>query len=88
MLQLVKFGAEWCGPCKKLAPVFAEVAEVYAGKVTTFEVDVDKSADVASRYNVMSVPTVVLIKDGQTVARKSGTLTWSRLTDMIEAHLS
>jgi len=89
MLQLVKFGAEWCGPCKKLAPVFAEISREYKGRVLTYEVDVDQAPQVAQRYGVMSVPTVVLL-DGndQVVATRSGAITKRAIIEMIEAHLS
>lgn len=62
---LVDFFATWCGPCKMLAPTIDEVAKELAGKVTVYKLDIDQSPDVASRYGVMSVPTLIVFENGQ-----------------------
>ena len=69
---LVDFWAGWCGPCKMLAPVIEELAGEYSGKVTVGKVDVDVEGPLAMRYNVMSIPTVILFKDGAEVKRFVG----------------
>ena len=69
---LVDFWAGWCGPCKMLAPVIEELAGEYSGKVTVGKVDVDAEGTLAMRYNVMSIPTVILFRDGSEVRRFVG----------------
>ena len=65
---LIDFWAEWCGPCKLIAPILEELATTYDGKLRIVKVDVDESPDVARRYEIMSIPTLVLFHDG--VAKK------------------
>lgn len=62
---LVDFYAEWCGPCKSLAPLIAEIAEEYEGKVKVCKVNVDDDGGLSSYYNIMSVPTLVVFKNGE-----------------------
>lgn len=62
---LVDFFATWCGPCRALAPVLEEVASEMAGKVSVYKLDIDQSRDIAMRYGVMSVPTLILFEGGQ-----------------------
>lgn len=69
---LVDFWAEWCGPCKMAGPIIDQLSADYAGKVVVAKVDVDAQPDLAARYQVMSIPTVVLFKDGKEVGRKVG----------------
>ena len=69
---LVDFFAEWCGPCRMAAPIVEELAGVYKGKVEVGKLDVDASPTTAGQFGVMSIPTVVLFKDGKEVARKVG----------------
>ncbi|HJZ06175.1 thioredoxin [Candidatus Amesbacteria bacterium RIFCSPHIGHO2_01_FULL_48_32] len=69
---LVDFWAEWCGPCKMAAPIIEELATQYQGRVLVAKVDVDAHPDLASRFNTMSIPTVILFKDGAEVARQVG----------------
>lgn len=69
---LVDFSAEWCGPCKQLAPVIEELAEKYAEQVKVGKVDVDQAQKVAMKYGIMGVPTVMLFKDGEAIDRIVG----------------
>lgn len=69
---LVEFGAPWCGPCKMLDPVLAELAAAYAGQVDFYTVNVDDSPSLAMAYGVMGVPTVILFKSGQPAHRLTG----------------
>lgn len=69
---LVDFFADWCGPCKMIAPVLEELSEKYNGKATIVKVNVDNDPEVASRYGVMSIPNLVLFKDGNVVKQVAG----------------
>ncbi len=69
---LVDFYADWCGPCRLAAPIIDELSGTYAGKVTIGKLDVDANVNTASKYGVMSIPTVIMFKDGKEVERKVG----------------
>jgi thioredoxin 1 len=69
---LVDFWASWCGPCRMLAPVLAELAEDYEGKVKVGKVNVDDEQELALRYRVSAIPTVILFRDGQAVQTALG----------------
>lgn len=80
---LVDFWAEWCGPCKMLGPVIEELAGELAGKVVVGKVNVDEERELAEHYGVMSIPTVVLFKNGQEAARSVGLVPKQRLLAML-----
>lgn len=69
---LVDFNATWCGPCKMLGPVVEELSGEYAGKVDFYSVDVDDNPKLAEKYNVMNIPTLVILKKGEKVAQTVG----------------
>ena len=69
---LVDFWAEWCGPCKAIAPILDEIATENAGKLTIAKLNVDENPDLALRFDVMSIPTLILFKDGQPQKRLVG----------------
>ncbi len=69
---LVDFWAEWCGPCKMIAPILEEIATEQAGKVRIAKVNVDDNPDLARRFDVMSIPTLILFKDGAPEKRLIG----------------
>lgn len=69
---LVDFSAEWCGPCKMIAPVLDQLSKEYEGKAKIITVDVDVEQNLAMRYNVMSIPTLLLFKDGQVLGQVVG----------------
>ena len=71
-LTLVDFYADWCMPCKMLAPTISSIADEYAGKVSVAKLNIDQAQDVAAKYGVMSIPTVILFKDGIAVDKKVG----------------
>lgn len=84
---LVDFWASWCGPCKMLAPVIEELAAQYDGKVAVGKVDVDENQELAVRYGVMNIPTVVLFQKGNEIDRLVGLLPKERFSLMIDAHI-
>jgi thioredoxin 1 len=84
---LVDYAAEWCGPCKMMAPALEESAQHYAGRLTVAKVDVDENQALAARYHVRGIPTLMLFREGQVVASKVGAMSKSQLTAFIDAHL-
>jgi thioredoxin 1 len=84
---LVDYWAEWCGPCKMIAPMLEESARSYAGQLQVAKVNVDENPRAPSRYNVRSIPTLMLFKNGQPVATKVGALSKSQLTAFVEDNL-
>lgn len=69
---LVDFNATWCGPCKMLAPAIEELAEEFEGKAKIVSLDIDEAGDIAGRYGVMSIPTLIVFKDGDLFSRSMG----------------
>jgi thioredoxin 1 len=69
---LVDFWAPWCGPCRMVAPIVDELSGEYAGKVSFFKVNVDNNSNVAGKYGVMSIPTLILFKDGKPITNIIG----------------
>ena len=67
---VVDFFATWCGPCRMMAPAIAELAEEYDGKVKIGKLDVDENSDIAARYGVMSIPTIILFKNGEVFSKR------------------
>ena len=86
-VTLVDFWAGWCGPCKMLAPTIDQLAEAYEGKATIAKIDVDAEPNLARRFGVMSIPTVVILKDGTEVDRKVGLLPMDAYTKALDAQL-
>ena len=84
---LVDFFATWCGPCKMLSPVLEGVAEKMKDKVTIVKVDVDRSPDLAAKFGVMSVPTMIMFKNGRQVDAFSGYMPEANLMANIERNL-
>ena len=84
---VIDFWAEWCGPCKMLAPIFTEVAEQYAGKVKFMKVDIDNNPDTPAKFAVRGIPTLILFKDGVAAATKVGALTKSQLAAFIDSNV-
>jgi thioredoxin 1 len=85
---LVDFWAVWCGPCRMVAPVVDEIAREQAGKLKVMKLDVDENQDTAMAYGVMSIPTLILFKNGQPVERIVGFRPKSDMDKKILPHLS
>ena len=84
---LVDFWAEWCGPCRMLAPTIEELAREYAGRVKVGKVNVDQNATLAERYGIRGIPTVMLFKNGQIVEQTVGVQSKDALQNMINKNL-
>jgi len=87
MIELLDFSAEWCPPCKMIEPVFAELEKEFADRVEFRKIDIDKERGEAEKFKVMSIPTLVILKDGQEVDRKVGALSKEILKNWIEENL-
>ena len=85
---LVDFWAPWCGPCRMIAPIVAEISTEYAGKLKVGKLNTDDNQSVAARYGVMSIPTVMIFKNGEMVARIVGAQPKQALTGKIDAVLA
>lgn len=84
---MIDFFATWCGPCKMLGPVMEQLADRYDGKAVVAKVDVDEQRELAIQYRVMSVPTVIFLKDGKEVDRKIGVREPAEYTERLDACL-
>jgi len=84
---LINFHAEWCGPCKMLAPVIKDVAKSMNGEIRIIKVDIDKNQSLAQKYQVSGVPTLVLFKNGEVVWKESGVKTKTQIINVIEQNL-
>jgi thioredoxin 1 len=84
---LVDFWAEWCGPCKMIAPILEELADEYTGKVKVCKMDVDSNNETPQKYNVRGIPTLLLFKDGTVEATKVGALSKTQLIEFINTNI-
>ena len=86
-LAMVDFWASWCGPCKMLSPTVEALAEQYEGKALVCKVNVDEEPDLARRFGVMSIPTVVFLKNGREFDRKMGLMPAEAFTQVLDKNL-
>ncbi len=85
--SLVDFWAEWCGPCKMIAPLLEEAATEYADKISVVKLNVDESPNVAQKFGIRSIPTLMLFKDGAVHAQKVGAMSKSQLIEFLDTNL-
>ena len=85
---LVDFSADWCGPCKMMAPVIDELADMYEGEMKVGKINVDQSPDIAQKYNVMSIPMFAFFKNGEVVETAVGALNKAKLQAIIDRVLA
>ena len=84
---LVDYWAEWCGPCKMIAPILDEVSKDYGDRLQIAKMNVDENRDVPAKFGIRGIPTLMLFKDGQLAATKVGALSKAQLTAFIDSHL-
>ena len=84
---VVDFWAEWCGPCKMIAPALEEISEEMNGKVTVAKINIDENPGIPAKYGVRSIPTLMIFKDGEVASMKVGALPKGRLSEWIESTL-
>jgi len=84
---LVDFWAAWCGPCKMIAPIVEQLAKEHDGKLKIAKVDVDQNPTLATRFGVMSIPTLILFKNGEPAERLVGYMPKEKLVDRLKPHL-
>ncbi len=86
-ITMVDFWAAWCGPCKMLAPTIEELAKEYAGRARIGKLNTDENSDVASRYKIMGIPTVIFFKDGKEIDKVVGAVPKSQLKSKLDSLL-
>lgn len=86
-IAVIDFSAEWCGPCKMLAPVMEEVSEEFSDSVSFYNIDVDENMDIAQMYKIVSIPTLILLKKGEKVNMQIGFQPKDGVVSFIKSHL-
>ncbi len=84
---LVDFWAEWCGPCKMIAPILDEISQEYAGKLKVTKLNIDENPNTPPKFGIRGIPTLMIYKDGQVEATKVGAVSKSQLTAFIDSNL-
>lgn len=85
---LVDYWAEWCGPCKMIAPILDEVAAAYEGKLQITKMNVDENRDIPAKFGIRGIPTLMLFKEGQLAATKVGAMSKAQMTAFIDQQLA
>jgi len=85
---MIDFWAEWCGPCRMVAPLVEEISNEYADRAVVGKVDVDNNQELAMKYGVRNIPTILFIKNGEVVDKSVGAVPKNVLTDKIDAQLA
>ncbi|MCK4904695.1 MAG: thioredoxin [Clostridiales bacterium] len=84
---LVDFYAEWCGPCQMLAPTIESIAKEYEGKIKVCKTNIDEASDTAAKYEVMSIPTLVVFDNGKIVGKSIGAVSETEIANMIKPYI-
>ena len=84
---LVDYWAEWCGPCKMIAPILDEVSQGYAGRLKVAKLNIDENRDTTMKFNIRGIPTLMIFKDGNVAATKVGALSKSQLAAFIDSNI-
>ena len=84
---LVDYWAEWCGPCKSIAPILDEVAKEYEGRLKIAKINVDENQQVPAKFGIRGIPTLMIFKNGEQAAVRTGALSKSQLTAFIDSHI-
>jgi thioredoxin 1 len=84
---LVDYWAEWCGPCRMIAPILEEVCQNYAGRLKVAKLNIDENRDTTLKFNIRGIPTLMLFKDGNVAATKVGALSKSQLATFIDSNI-
>ena len=84
---LIDFWAEWCGPCKMIAPLLDEMAAEYADRMAVMKLNIDENPNIPQKFGIRSIPTLMLFKDGNVHAQKLGAMSKSQLTEFLETNL-
>lgn len=84
---LVDYWAEWCGPCKQIAPVLDEIADEYNGRLTVAKLNIDDNPNTPPRYGIRGIPTLMLFKDGEVAGTKVGAVSKSQLAEFVDQHI-
>ncbi|NUN99562.1 MAG: thioredoxin [Saprospiraceae bacterium] len=86
-VKVIDFWAEWCGPCRVIGPIIEELSDEYDGKVVVGKVNVDENPEISMKFGIRSIPTVLIMKNGQVVEKQVGLTSKQVLSQKIEAHL-
>jgi thioredoxin 1 len=86
-LLVVDFWAAWCGPCKMISPIIEQLAEQYAGKIVFGKVNVDENPHISQRFGIQSIPTLMIVKEGQVIDVMIGALPKGQIENRIEQHI-
>jgi len=86
-VAVIDFWAEWCGPCRMITPIIEELSKEYDGKAKIGKVNVDENPEISMKYGIRSIPTILVLKNGEVVDKQVGVTTKKVLTDKIEAQL-
>jgi thioredoxin 1 len=84
---LVDYWAEWCGPCRMIAPILDEIAQTYAGRLKVAKVNVDENQEISTKFQIRGIPTLMIFKDGDVVATKVGAVSKSQLAAFVDASI-
>ncbi|MCS6819621.1 MAG: thioredoxin [Chitinophagales bacterium] len=87
-LAMVDFWAEWCGPCRAIAPIVEELSKEYEGRVLVGKLDVDNNPEVSTRYGIRSIPTILFIKNGEVVDKHVGAASKQHFVELLNKHLN